>query len=157
VPEKPVNPARLLLVAVLASALPAAAQEMQRCEAPDGRTSYVAGSCPPGTRSVRSLPPAEPPSAADQKSARQRGQQDVRDAATLDRARKAEEERLAREQEKVQAQARKQEQHCQRLLSRLNAAREELASAPPKKRAEATRRVKRAEELYVEDCGPLKP
>jgi hypothetical protein len=151
------NVARLLLAALLTVSPPLIAQEVQRCEAPDGRASYAQGPCPPGTRPVRTLPPAEAPSAADRKSARERGEQDVRNAAAIDRARKAEEERLAREQERAQAQARKQEQHCRRLLSRLSTAREELASASPTKRAEATRRVKRAEELYVEDCGPLKP
>lgn len=150
------NTARLLLVAVLAFPLTSGAQDVQRCEAPDGRVSYANGPCPPGTRPVRTLPPAEAPSAADQKSARERSQQAVRNAAALDRARKAEEERLAREQEKEQARAKKQEQHCRRLLSRLHAAQEELVNASPKKRAEAQRRVRRAEELYVEDCGPVK-
>ena len=152
------NGPRLLLTAVLMvlAALPAAAQEVQRCEGADGKVSYANGACPPGTAAVRSLPAAGPPSAADQKAAQQRAQQDVRNAAALDRARKAEEERIARAQEKEQATAKKKEAHCQRLETRQRAAQAELADASGSKRTEAQRRLKRAEQLYVEDCGPVK-
>jgi len=147
----------LLFAAAVLAAQSAVAQELQRCEGPDGKVSYAQGPCPDGTRAVRSLPPVEPPSSADKKAAQQRAQQDVRNAAALDRARKAEEERQAREQAQAQAKLAKQEAHCGRLQSRLDAARKELAEAPAKNRAEVQRRVKRAEQLFVEDCGPLKP
>ena len=150
--------APVLLVAALSAlaVLPAAAQELQRCEGADGKVSYAHGPCRPGTTAVRTLPPASTPSAADQKAAQQRAQQDVRNAAALDRARKAEAERVARQQEQVQAKAKKQEAHCRRLETRLRQAQDELAAATQNKRAEAQRRVKRAEGLYTEDCGAVK-
>ncbi len=111
-----------LLTAVVAlGTLPAAAQEMQRCEGPGGKVSYAQGACPPGTTAVRTLPPATTPSSADQKAAQQRAQQDLRNAAALRQAR------------------------------------DELDQSPQARRAEAQRRVGRAQALYVEDCGPLKP
>jgi hypothetical protein len=150
------NRLRLMVCASIALALPAAAQDVQRCEGADGRVSYANGPCPPGTTAVRTLPPANTPSASDQKAAQQRAQQEARSAAALDRTRKAEEERLAREQEKAQAQAMKQQTHCRRLETRLRQAQEDLAGAKPNKQAEAQRRVKLAEDLYTEDCGPVK-
>jgi len=136
--------------------VPAGAQDVQRCEDANGKVSYANGPCPQGTTAVRTLPPAATPSAADRKAAQQRAQQDTRDAAALDRARKAEEQRIAREQEQAQARAKKQEAQCRRLETRLRQEREELASASSNKRAEAQRRVRRAEQAYVEECGPVK-
>lgn len=151
------NRPHLLLAALLALAtLTAIAQDVQRCEGADGKVSYASNACPPGTTAVRTLPPAGTPSAADQKAAQQRAQQALRSAAALDRARQAEEERAAREQEQLLAKARKQETQCRRLLTSLRHAQEDLASARPQKRTEAQRRVARAEDLYLEDCGPRK-
>ena len=138
------------------AAVPACAQDVQRCEDATGTVSYANGPCPPGTTAVRTLPPAATPSAADRKAAQQRGQQDARDAAALDRARKAEEQRIAREQEQAQTKAKKQEVQCRRLETRLRQEQEELARAPSSKRAEAQRRARRAEQAYVEECGPVK-
>jgi hypothetical protein len=151
------NPARWLLPGLLAVwTLAAAAQEVQRCESTDGKVSYANGPCPPGTAAVRALPPAGTPSAADQKAAQQRTQQDVRNAAALERARKAEAERAAREQEQAHAKARKKEAHCRRLENRLRDAQEDLAKAKENKRTEAQRRLRRAEDLLAEDCGSAK-
>lgn len=151
------NPLRALLAAALASLSPGiAAQDMQRCEAPDGRVTYAQGACPPGTKAVRALPPASAPSPTDRRAAEQRAQQDARNAAALERRRKAEEERQARADEQALAKAKKQEAHCRRLESRFRLAQQELAEARPGKQAEAQRRVKRAETLYVDDCGPVR-
>jgi hypothetical protein len=147
----------LLAALVALSALPAAAQEMQRCEGPGGKVSYAQGACPPGTTAVRTLPPATTPSSADQKAAQQRAQQDLRNAAALDKSRKTEEERIAREQEKAAAAAKKQEAHCRQLDARLRQAQDELDQSTAARRAEAQRRVRRAQTLYVEDCGAQKP
>lgn len=136
------------------AALPAAAQDVTRCQGPDGKVSYVGGPCPPGTTAVRALPPADAPSAADQQAARERAQKDARSAAALESKRQAAETRAAREQEQRLAKAKKQEAHCRRLETRLRQAQEDLAAAPLKRRAEAQRRVKRAEELHAEDCPP---
>ena len=147
-----------LVFALLMSlaAVPASAQDVQRCEDASGKVSYANGPCPQGTTAVRSLPPAATPSAADRKAAQQRAQQDTRDAAAVDRARKAEDERIARDQEQAQARAKKQEAQCRRLETRLRQEQDELASAPSNKRAVAQRRTRRAEQAYVEECGPLK-
>ncbi len=146
---------RLLMSVLLAlAALPAAAQDVQRCEAADGKVSYANGSCPPGTSTVRTLPPAGTPSAADHRAALQRAQQDARSVAALDRSRRAEEERDARDRQQAIAQARKQETQCRRLLTSLRYAKEDLATARPAKRIAAQRRVDHAEDLYREDCGP---
>jgi hypothetical protein len=151
------NRFRLLLAALIAlAALPAAAQDVQRCEAADGKVSYANGPCPPGSTAMRTLPPAGAPSAADQKAAQQRLQQDARGVAALDRARKAEEDRVAREHELALSKAKKQESQCRRLQASLRYAQEDLASARLHKRAEAQRRVVRAEDRYVEDCGPVR-
>lgn len=84
-----------------------------------------------------------------------RARQDLRQVAQIERARKADEERAAREHERAAAQARKQENHCRRLQTRLDAAKAELAGATrAQQRTEAQRRVKRAEGLYVADCEP---
>jgi hypothetical protein len=146
----------LVLVAALALAQAARAQDVQRCEGPGGKVVYANGPCPPNTTPVRTLPPTDAPTSADQKAARQRGQQDVRSAAELDRARKAEDERMAREDAQVQAQRKKQETQCRRLQSRLDAAQKELADTASSRRVEAQRRVRRAEQLYLEDCAPAK-
>jgi hypothetical protein len=148
------NAAAWACAGLLAAWAPAVAQPVQRCAHADGRITYANGPCPPGSTVVRTLPPAESPSAADRQAAQERARQDGRAAAEIDRRRKADEARAAREQEQALAQAKKKEAHCRRLQSRLRSAQEELAEAPLNKRAEPQRRVKRAEQLYNEDCGP---
>ena len=151
------NALRLLIASLTAfGALSAAAQEVKRCEGADGKVSYANGPCPPGTAAVRSLPAAGTPSAADQKAAQQRAQQDVRNAAALDRARKAEEDRATREQSRQLAAAMKQETHCRSLQTSIRHAQEDLAGARPRKRTEMQRRLARAEDAYRGDCGPVK-
>lgn len=148
------NRCSLLFAALLASApLAGMAQDLLRCEAADGKVGYASGTCPPGTAAVRALLPAGSPSADEQRAAQQRAQHDVRRADALDRARRADEERAAREQAQQLAQARKQDVHCRRLQASLRYAQEDLAEARERKRAEARRRVARAEDLYREDCG----
>jgi hypothetical protein len=129
----------LLAAALLVTG--AQAQTVPRCEAADGTVTSADGPCPAGSKPVRSLAPTTAPSAAEQK------------AAQAERNRKAEETRLAREQEKAQARAKKQETHCRRLETRLRHAQEDLAGATLQRRTEAQRRVKRADKLYAEDCG----
>lgn len=145
---------RLLAAVLLAlAALPAMAHDVQRCESADGKVSYANGACPVGTSAVRTLPPAGSPSAADRQAAQQRAQQEARQAAALDRARLAEEQRAARDQEKQLAAAQKLESHCRRLRTDLRYAQEDLAGRQHR-RVEAQRRVTRAEDRYREDCGP---
>ena len=145
---------RLLAALPLALAcLSAAAQDVHRCEAADGRIGYASGTCPAGTVAVRTLPGVEAPSPTEQTAAQQRAQQDVRRAAAIDRARLAEEERAAREQAQQLARARKQEAQCRRLQVSVRHAQEDLAAARAQKRAELQRRLARAEELAREECG----
>lgn len=136
----------------IAALTPAAAQDVQRCESPDGKVTYANGPCPAGTRAVRTLPPPDAPSAADQQAAQQRARQDASKATAIERDRKAEETRIAREQERAENEAKKLAAQCRRLESRLQEAQKELAGATSNKRAEAQRRVTRAEALYAEDC-----
>lgn len=144
-----------VVATLLALALtPAAAQQVQRCESPDGKVSYVDGACPPATHAARALPPAEQPSAADRQAAIDRLQEDAKTVDAVERERNAQAARSAREQERTDNKARKKETHCRRLETRLRQAQEDLAGAALKKRTEAQRRVKRAEELYAEDCEP---
>lgn len=149
-----------MIRAVIAAAIlsiattPASAQDVQRCETADGKISYANGPCPPGTRAVRTLPPANAPSAADRQAAQQRAKQDAGKLAVIERDQKAQEARAAREQERAENATKKKEAHCRRLATRLRHAQEDLANAPLKKRTEAQRRVKRADELHAEDCGP---
>jgi hypothetical protein len=148
---------RPLLAALLAlTALPAPAQEVQRCQGVDGKVSYANQACPDGAAAVRTLPPAGVPSAAEQQAARLRVEQDVRRAAALDRARAAEEDRAARERQQLLADARRQEAHCRRLQTGLRHAQEDLAAARSSKRMQMQRRLARAEDLYREDCGALR-
>lgn len=73
-----------LLVAGLALVTAGAwAQTIQRCEAGDGRVTYSEGTCPPGTRTVRSIAPPARPSPEAQKEARERAQRDKDVAQTL--------------------------------------------------------------------------
>jgi hypothetical protein len=149
--------ARLLLASLLAlAALPAVAQEVLRCAGADGKASYVSDACPAGTSLVRTLPLVEAPSEAEQKMAIQRAQRDVRSAAALDRQRQAAEQRAAREQQLALAAAARQQTLCRRLLAGLGHAQEDLARARSRNRIEAQRRLARAEDQYLEDCGPLR-
>lgn len=151
------SPMRLLAATLIALATATAmAHEVRRCEGADGRVSYANDACPPGTTAVRTLPPAGPPSVADQQAARQRAQQQVKQAAALDNARLADEQRAARELERQQAAAARRESHCRRLQTSLRYAQEDLAGAHSHKRTAAQRRVARAEDVYREDCGPPK-
>ena len=146
----------LLAVSLALMALPASAQDVRRCEGADGKVGYASGACPPGTAAVRTLPPAGEPSVAERQAAQQRAQQDMRRAAALDRARQADEQRAAREQTQKLAAARKQEAHCRRLQTSLRYAKEDLAAARSHKRTDMQRRLARAEDLYRDDCGPLR-
>lgn len=140
-----------VLAALVLLPAPAAAQ-VQRCEGADGKPVYVSGPCPQGTRPIRSLPPTEAPSAAERKAAQQRAHKDAGKAAALERERKAEDLRIAREQQRSAAQAKKDDAHCRRLQTKLRHAQEDLAAAPLAKRADAQRRARRAEEAYAADC-----
>lgn len=145
---------RLLAALPLALAcLSAVAQDVNRCEGADRRIVYTSGACPAGTVAVRTLPAADAPSAAERQAAQQRGQQDLRRAAAIDRARRADEERAAREQAQQLALARKQETHCRRLQTSVRHAKEDLAAARAQKRADLQRRLARAEDLVREECG----
>lgn len=141
---------------LLATSFAAAAQDVQRCETAERKVIYVNGPCPAGTTSIRTLAPTAAPGTEEQKAARQRAQQDVQKAAAIERSRKADDAAAARAQEQARARAAKKEAHCRRLETRLRHAQEDLAGATLKKQTEAQRRVKRAEELYAQDCGPGK-
>lgn len=56
------------------------AQAIHRCEGANQRITYANGECPAGTRTVKALPPATPPSAESRKAAQAQLQRD-KDAA----------------------------------------------------------------------------
>lgn len=136
--------------AVVAAGLawvPAAlAQEVQRCESPEGKVTYSNSPCPAGTQAVRKIEPDPGPSTADQKAARDRAQQHSRELDKLERQRQKEEEKAARERAAVDAKQAKRDAECRKLDARVRAAREEFESATLQRRQEADRKLRLAED-----------
>ena len=124
----------------------ALAQEVQRCESPEGKVTYSNSSCPPGTQSVRKIEPDAGPSAADQKAARDRAQQHSRELDKLDKQRQKEEEKAARDRAAAESKQAKRDAECRKLDARVQTAREEFETATLQRRQEADRRLRHAEE-----------
>jgi hypothetical protein len=117
-------------LALLAAA--AAAQGVQRCEAPDGKVTYSNTKCPEGTTPVRQVNTSPPIAVDEQKAARDRARRDAAEARDVDKSReqeaareKAEAERAAAEQKKAQAKAR---ERCDKARAELERARNTRAS-----------------------------
>jgi hypothetical protein len=137
--------------ALLLAAGQAHAQAIQRCEG-GGQVTYSNGPCPPGTQSARTIGPSAAPQPADEKAARERARRDALELGRIERERKAEE---ARAEKQRQANAKKDEaraRECRKLALRLDQARDALARATLAKRADAERKVHRAEEQYQLQC-----
>lgn len=141
----------VLLAAAVSAGVPAAAQSV-RCESPDGRVTYSNAECPPGTRNVRVVPPAPPPTAADAKGARERARDEQKRAAALDRQRKADEDKAVRERA---AQAKKdeaRERGCRKLAARVEQAQRDLDRATLAKRSAAEQRLAEARAKLEAAC-----
>jgi hypothetical protein len=110
----------------------AAAQGVQRCEAPDGKVTYSNTKCPEGTAPVRQVNTSPPIAVDEQKAARDRARRDAAEARDVNKTReqeaareKAQAERTAAEQKKAQAKAR---ERCDKARADLERARNTRAS-----------------------------
>jgi hypothetical protein len=123
-----------------------------RCEAADGRITYVNGTCPPGSRAVKSVDAPPAPSAADRKQAAQRAAADAKTLDAQQKQQRADEER----RNKQVAAAEKQEQglkrECAQFALRIKHAEQNLAHASPKQRDAAQRKRQQMQETYALQC-----
>ena len=137
------------------SATTAAAQAL-RCEDSAGKVSYAQETCPPGTRVVRTIEPQAAPKAEDQVAARARAMADAKALQQLQKQQQAEEARAAKSQHAAEARSKERMRTCKRLGLRVKQAQDDLQDAPPKRQAEATRRLKKSQESYQLECSNTK-
>jgi len=138
--------AAALLAADALSAGVATAQQVQRCESPEGRVTYSNSTCPDGTQAVRKIEQDPGPSAADQKAARERAQQHSRELDKLERQRQKDEEKAARERASAEAKQAKHDAECRKLDAHVRAAREEFENATLQRRQQADHKLRLAED-----------
>ena len=146
----------LLLVVLLAFASLATAQTV-RCESPSGQVTYADSACPPGTTSVRSLPATGKPPAEDTRAARDRLKVDQQQIQKIERERRAEEDKAARERATAARRDEERQRSCRRLAQRVADAEEMVSRAPLNRREAAERQLRRAREDYAADCGRSQP
>ncbi|HTT13451.1 MAG TPA: DUF4124 domain-containing protein [Burkholderiaceae bacterium] len=138
--------AAALAAAGLFCAAPVPAQQVQRCESPDGKVTYSNTQCPEGTQAVRKIEPDTGPSAADQKAARDRAQQHSRELDKLEKQRQKDEEKAARERAAAESKQAKQDAECRKLEAKVRMAREEFDNATLEQRQRADRKLRQAED-----------
>ena len=112
---------------LLAASSTCAAQQVQRCESPDGKVTYSNTKCPDGTTPVRSVNTSPPVAVDEQKAAKERARRDATEAKAIDKARAKEEDqdqRAAAEQKKAQA---KERERCDKVKSELAQAKDARA------------------------------
>lgn len=78
----------------------AGAQQIQRCEGPDGRVTYSNSACPDGTRASGAVKAAPTPSPEAQAAARDKAARDAQTAAALTKQRQAQQASVAQQQQK---------------------------------------------------------
>ncbi|HTN49274.1 MAG TPA: DUF4124 domain-containing protein [Burkholderiaceae bacterium] len=94
---------RTIALLSVAFALPVAtAQQIQRCEGAGGGITYSNAKCPTGTTPVKSLQPADTPSAEAQQAARERAARDAEAAQQLAQQRRTQQAALAQQQQQTQ-------------------------------------------------------
>ncbi len=128
------------------------AQGVQRCESPDGKVTYANVECPPGTQSVRKLDDATPPSAVDQKDAKERLARDAKQVEGIERLRKQAEAKQARDRATAEEKARKKAAECKKLDLKSREAKEDFERAALAKKADAERKFKRADAMFRLNC-----
>ena len=143
--------AAALLILALAGA--GAAAQTVRCEGPDGKVTYANSACPDGTRAVRTLPPLDPPTAADARSARERARADQQQVQRIEQQRQAEDAERARRRAVEAKQEERRAAQCRRLAQRLRDAEQALERSALKSRASAEARVRKAREQHAAECG----
>jgi Domain of unknown function (DUF4124) len=122
-------------LAVAMLAMPAAAQNVQRCESRDGKVTYSNTTCPDGTSAVRAVNTSPPVAVDEKKAAKDRARKDAADAKAIDQTREKEDakaERAAADERKTQEKAR---QHCDQARRDLDRARTTRASLMEKRAA----------------------
>jgi hypothetical protein len=125
--------ATIMPLALLAASSTCAAQQVQRCESPDGKVTYSNTKCPDGTSPVRSVNTSPPVAVDEQKAAKERARRDAAEAKAIDKARAKEEtrdQRAAAEQKKAQAKERERCDKAKDALAQAKDARAELHRQP---------------------------
>jgi hypothetical protein len=125
--------APLLTVALLVTCGACLAQQVQRCESPDGKVTYSNTKCPDGTTPVRSVNTSPPVAVDEQKAAKERARRDADDAKAIDKARAKEEaevQRAAADQKKAKAKEPERCEKAKRDLAQAMDARAELHRMP---------------------------
>jgi len=120
-------------LALLAASTACAAQQVQRCESPDGKVTYSNTKCPDGTTPVRSVNTSPPVAVDEQKAAKERARRDAAEVKAIDKARakdEAQDQRAAAEQKKAQAKERERCDKARRELDQAKDARAELHRQP---------------------------
>ena len=79
--------ATIMPLALLAASGTCAAQQVQRCESPDGKVTYSNTKCPDGTTPVRSVNTSPPVAVDEQKAAKERARRDAAEVKAIDKAR----------------------------------------------------------------------
>jgi hypothetical protein len=148
------------VAAVFAAALAAAAvqaQDVQRCEAADGRVTYSNAACPAGSRPVRSVNTSPPVQVDERRAAQARAKKEMATADKLERERAAEQaqqERLAAQRKKETA---KTASGCERAKRELAVARNSRAALDQRAFTvsqvdKAEREVTRREQAVAKAC-----
>jgi hypothetical protein len=102
------------IIAALAIALAAgvativSAQQIQRCEGPDGKITYSNAECPVGTTAAKAVQTAPPPSSEAQQAARVRAARDAQTADQIAQQRRSQQTALAQQQQQSQQLQREQ-------------------------------------------------
>ena len=125
--------ATILPLALLAASGTCAAQQVQRCESPDGKVTYSNTKCPDGTSPVRSVNTSPPVAVDEQKAAKERARRDAAEAKAIDKARakeEAQDQRAAAEQKKAQAKERERCDKAKDALAQAKDARADLHRQP---------------------------
>jgi len=144
---RPCHGASAVLVSVgLLWAGAGGAQQVQRCESPEGKVTYSNTSCPSGTEAVRKIEPDPMPSAEDQKAARDRAQQHSKELDKLERQRQRDTDKAAHDRAAAEARQSKRDAECRKLDARVRAAKDAFDNATLQQRQQADRKLRLAEE-----------
>jgi hypothetical protein len=123
-----------------------------RCEDAAGKVSYVEGSCPAGTKSVREVGKAATPAVSDQTTAVNRATQEYKDAERMRIAREKQENKQASANAAATKRDNAQAKKCERLAVRVKRAKEDEKSVTPKDAEKKKLRRTRLEEDYAMQC-----
>jgi hypothetical protein len=143
----------IALPLALLAASPSLLAQTVRCESADGKVTYANVACPEGSRAVRTLPPAHPPSTADTNAARERLKADQQQLQKLDQQRKAEEAQRERERTAEAKRKDKRDLECRKLARQVSDAEEDLSRAALNRRESAEAKAQRLRTQYAAECG----